>query len=175
MQPRTNYVNEMDRFLSECQSIYNELKDQCTDIDTLLSEYGYVGANTSNMYVIKKSKNQHFKISKTDVCFLFHSRSHSESEHSSILAPEHMESLLISSPGDYLLKNLDDDDDYQENTSPNNAVIIMNKPTCIKTPVIKSLASVLKTENSEMYGLQSTPLCSLRAEPTYSPYYYSKK
>lgn len=115
------------------------------------------------------------------ILFLFkYNRSHNETE-SSILAPELMDSLLISSPGNCTIKIEDEDDDDDdekeeenyENISPNNNVI---KPKFIKTPVIKCVPSTIKPKNTtQIYDIPSTPLRSFPVEPTYSPYYYDRK
>ncbi|XP_044017499.1 uncharacterized protein LOC122858588 [Aphidius gifuensis] len=146
----TDFVIDEDRFLSECQAIYDEIITQMIDIDILVEEYGYTYQNTS------------------------YNLSHNEGE-SSILAPELMDSRLISSPGNCTIKIEDDNDDEEnyENVSPNN---IVTQPKFIKTPVIKCAPSTIKPKNTtQIYDIQSTPLRSFPVEPTYSPYYYDRK
>lgn len=80
-----------------------------------------------------------------------------------------MESLIIDSASNSLHES---NHEEAENIAPANC-----QPKSIATPVIKSLASVLKAQTAlqdPKINYLITPLRECPQEPVFSPYYYQK-
>ncbi|KAK0161222.1 hypothetical protein PV327_009717 [Microctonus hyperodae] len=129
MGPRSDYLKDMDRFLDECETACDELKQGVDDIEALFSEYGYVKPET-----YRKDHNQEVENTGIDINY---------DVNNSILNIEEMKILTLdSSPFN-----------QPNNVSPIpksinfNCNINGNTPRYIATPVIKSVASVMQAES----------------------------
>ncbi|XP_063989547.1 uncharacterized protein LOC135168873 [Diachasmimorpha longicaudata] len=90
-QPRDDYIADVDRFSDECASIYEDIKQQVDEIETLLTEFGYGSLEQSKL------------ARETD-------------GNSSILTPDMMESLEITGECP-----IDMPANEQENIAPNKS------------------------------------------------------
>lgn len=125
MGPRSDYLKDMDRFLDECETACNELKQGVNDIEALFSEYGYVKSEING-----NDNNQ--EVENTGIYTEY-------DVNNSILNIEEMKNLsLNSSPFN-----------QPHNVSPISISININDntPRYIATPVIKSVASVMQAES----------------------------